>query len=41
MLEIFERKEHVATIDAAKPVVEVQVAIREQFGLPAFVVPGA
>jgi len=41
VLEIFERKEHVATIDAAKPVVEVQVAIREQFGLPAFVVPGA
>jgi adenylate kinase len=36
VIEIFQRKEYVATVDAAKPVDEVQVAIREQFALPAF-----
>ena len=35
LIEIFERKEFVATIDATRPVDEVQAAIRERFGLPA------
>jgi adenylate kinase len=34
LIEIFERKEFVATIDATKPVEEVQAAIRHRFGLP-------
>jgi adenylate kinase len=34
LIEIFERKEFVATIDATRPVPEVQAAIRERFGLP-------
>jgi adenylate kinase len=34
LIEIFERKEFVATIDATKPVEEVQAAIRQRFGLP-------
>ena len=33
LIEIFERKEFVATVDATKPVEEVQAAIRERFGL--------
>ena len=41
VIEIFQRKEYVATVDAAKPVDEVQVAIRGQFALPAFVVTGS
>jgi adenylate kinase len=36
LIEIFERKEFVATVDATRPVDEVQVAIRERFGLPAY-----
>jgi len=35
LIEIFERKEFVATIDATKPVPEVQAAIRARIGLPA------
>ncbi len=34
LIAIFERKEFVATIDATKPVEEVQAAIRQRFGLP-------
>jgi adenylate kinase len=34
LIEIFERKEFVATVDATKPVDEVQAAIRERFSLP-------
>jgi len=34
LIEIFERKEFVATIDATKSVEEVQTAIRERLGLP-------
>jgi len=34
LIEIFERKEFVATIDATLPVEEVQDSIREQFSLP-------
>ena len=33
LIEIFERKEYVATIDASASVEEVQWAIRERFGL--------
>jgi adenylate kinase len=36
LIEIFERKEFVATIDATKSVDEVQAAIRGRFGLPAY-----
>ena len=36
VIAIFQRKEYVATIDATKPVAEVQAAIRERFSLPAF-----
>jgi adenylate kinase len=34
LIELFERKEFVATFDATKPVDEVQAAIRERFSLP-------
>jgi adenylate kinase len=34
LIAIFERKEFVATIDATRPVEEVQVNIRTRFGLP-------
>jgi adenylate kinase len=33
LIEIFQRKEHVVTVDAAVPVDEVQAAIRASFGL--------
>ncbi len=36
LIEIFDRKEFVGTVDATKPVDEVQAAIRERFGLPAY-----
>jgi adenylate kinase len=36
LIEIFERKEFVATIDATRPVDQVQQAIRERFGLPPY-----
>ena len=35
LIEIFERKEFVATFDATRSVEEVQAAIRERFSLPA------
>jgi adenylate kinase len=35
LIEIFQRKEYVATVDATRAVVEVQFAIRERFRLPA------
>ena len=35
LIEIFERKEFVATVDATLPVDEVQDSIRERFALPA------
>jgi adenylate kinase len=34
LIEIFQRKEFVATIDATKPIREVQTSIREHFSLP-------
>ena len=34
LIEIFERKEFVVTVDATQPVEEVQAAIRQRFGLP-------
>jgi adenylate kinase len=34
LIEIFQRKEYVATVDATQPVDEVQAAIRARFGLP-------
>jgi adenylate kinase len=34
LIAIFERKEFVATIDASRPVEEVQASIRDRFGLP-------
>ncbi len=34
LIEIFERKEFVATVDATRPVDEVQDSIRERFSLP-------
>jgi adenylate kinase len=34
LIELFERKEFVATIDATQSVEEVQSSIRERFGLP-------
>jgi adenylate kinase len=34
VIEIFQRKEFVATIDATHPVADVQAEIRERFGLP-------
>jgi adenylate kinase len=36
LIEIFERKEFVATFDATGPIVEVQQAIRLRFGLPPY-----
>jgi adenylate kinase len=39
LIEIFERKEFVATIDAMRPVEVVQADIREAFSLPTRVVP--
>jgi adenylate kinase len=35
LIEIFQRKEFVATIDATRPVDDVQTAIRERFAIPA------
>jgi adenylate kinase len=35
LIEIFQRKEYVATIDATRPVDEVQAAIRLRFSLPS------
>ena len=35
LIEIFQRKEFVATIDATSPVREVQAMIRQHFALPA------
>ena len=37
LIEIFERKEFVATIDATGSIVEVQQAIRLRFGIPPYV----
>jgi adenylate kinase len=34
LIEIFQRKEYVATVDATLPVGEVQAAIRERFAMP-------
>jgi adenylate kinase len=34
LIEVFERKEFVATFDATLPVEQVQASIRERFGLP-------
>jgi len=34
LIEIFERKEFVTTVDATRPVEEVQDSIRERFSLP-------
>jgi len=39
LIEIFQRKEYVATVDATRPVADVQVAIRERFSLPTWVAP--
>ncbi len=39
LIEIFERKEFVATIDAMRPVEVVQADIREAFSLPTRAVP--
>jgi adenylate kinase len=35
LIAIFQRKEYVATVDATRPVHDVQVTIREAFALPA------
>jgi adenylate kinase len=35
IIELFQRKEFVATVDATRPIDQVQVAIRAQLGLPA------
>jgi adenylate kinase len=35
LIEIFQRKEFVATVDATAPVLDVQTTIREHFSLPA------
>jgi adenylate kinase len=35
LIEIFQRKEYVATVDATQSVNDVQIAIRERFVLPA------
>jgi adenylate kinase len=40
LIEIFQRKEYVATVDATQPVDEVQIAIRERFALPSFAATG-
>jgi adenylate kinase len=34
LIEIFQRKEYVATVDATRAVADVQAAIRVRFGLP-------
>jgi adenylate kinase len=34
LIEIFQRKEYVATVDATRPVGDVQAAIRQRFSLP-------
>jgi adenylate kinase len=34
LIEIFQRKEYVATVDATQPVNEVQAAIRKRFAMP-------
>ena len=34
VIEIFQRKEFVATIDATRPVTDVQTAIRQRFAIP-------
>jgi adenylate kinase len=34
LIELFERKEFVATFDATRPINEVQAAIRRRFSLP-------
>jgi adenylate kinase len=39
LIDIFQRKEYVATIDAVRPVNEVQAAIRQRFNLPPLRVP--
>ena len=36
VIEIFQRKEYVATVDATQPVDAVQVAIRARFALPEY-----
>jgi len=36
VLAIFERKEFVASFDATASIGELQVAIRERFGLPLY-----
>ena len=35
LIEIFQRKEFVATVDATSPVPDVQAAIRDRFAMPA------
>ena len=35
LIQIFQRKEYVPTIDATRPVPDVQATIRDAFGLPA------
>jgi adenylate kinase len=35
LIEIFQRKEYVATVDATRPVGDVQASIRERFAMPA------
>jgi len=35
IIELFERKEFVATVDATRPIDEVQADLRRQLGLPA------
>jgi adenylate kinase len=39
LIEIFQRKEYVASIDATRSVAEVQAKIRQRFGLPAATFP--
>jgi len=41
LIEIFQRKEFVATIDATLSVAEVQAAVRQRFALPPLSVPQA
>ncbi len=36
LIEVFQRKEYVATVDATRPVDDVQSTIRESFALPAW-----
>ena len=36
LIEIFQRKEYVAAVDATRPVADVQVAIRERFSPPTW-----